>query len=136
MNPQLTCILLIDDSESDNFFHEIIIENSKCAKKVMCFEKAMDALHYLKNPQEVHYIQPDVIFLDINMPGMNGWEFLKAYEELDEELKSRVVIIMLTTSLSVDDRERAKQFDAINEYRNKPLTEDYIGEILKKYFKK
>lgn len=134
MEPQLSCVMLIDDNESDNFFHELTIENSNCAKKIISFDLAQNALTYLKNIEEPDYIQPDIIFLDLNMPRMNGWEFLEVYEKLDDAIKSRMVIIMLTTSLNLDDRERAKQFSAIKEYRNKPLTEEYMEELVHKYF--
>lgn len=134
MEPQLSCVMLIDDNESDNFFHELTIENSNCAKKIISFDLAQNALAYLKNIEEPDYIQPDIIFLDLNMPRMNGWEFLEVYEKLDDAIKSRMVIIMLTTSLNLDDRERAKQFSAIKEYRNKPLTEEYMEELVHKYF--
>ena len=82
MNTQLSCIMLVDDNESDNFFHQLTIENSNCAEKIICFNMAKDALAYLENNQAPIYVQPDIIFLDINMPGMNGWEFLEAYEKL------------------------------------------------------
>ena len=136
MNTQLSCIMLVDDNESDNFFHQLTIENSNCAEKIICFNMAKDALAYLENNQAPIYVQPDIIFLDINMPGMNGWEFLEAYEKLEDELKSRMVIIMLTTSLSLDDRERAERYASIDEYRNKPLSEEYLTELVEKYFRK
>ena len=128
--------MLVDDNESDNFFHQLTIENSNCAEKIICFNMAKDALAYLENNQAPIYVQPDIIFLDINMPGMNGWEFLEAYEKLEDELKSRMVIIMLTTSLSLDDRERAERYASIDEYRNKPLSEEYLTELVEKYFRK
>ena len=57
-------------------------------------------------------------------------------KSFEDELKSRMVIIMLTTSLSLDDRERAEQYASIDEYRNKPLSEEYLTELVEKYFRK
>lgn len=66
---------------------------------------------------------------------MKGWEFLEAYDRLDEELQSRVVIIILTTSENPDDVAKAKGWASVSDYRSKPLTDDILKEIINKYFK-
>jgi CheY-like chemotaxis protein len=68
------------------------------------------------------------------MPGMNGFEFLKEYKKLAPELKSKVVIIMLSTSLNPDDRERANANKDVTEFQNKPLTVELLHETIEKYF--
>lgn len=130
MNRKLNCILLIDDNEHDNFLHERTINKLCCAKKVVTLEKATDALEYLKggNPK------PDLIFLDINMPGMNGWEFLTHYEQLEEELQGKVVVVMLTTSVNPREEERSKNVNAVRDFINKPLTAEVIEDVLSKHF--
>ena len=81
--------------------------------------------HIRANPD----LQIDVIFLDINLPRMNGFEFLEAAtREISEEF-AHVVVVMLTTSLNPDDRERAESFDVVKEFINKPLTVEHVEKV-------
>jgi len=134
MSQVLDCILLIDDNEADNFFHEIVIKEYACANKVVAFTKAEKGLAYLKDQSHPDYKRPELIFLDINMPGMNGWDFLKNYERLAASQKSKIIVIMLTTSVNPKDMEQANQTAIINEFRNKPLTADCLAEIMQQHF--
>jgi len=84
-----------------------------------------------KNENGTH---PDMIFLDINMPGMNGWEFLEEYSKLDKQRQSEVIIIMLTTSDSPSDKAKAAALDIVADYKTKPLTKEMVHEIKDKYF--
>src|SRR5438445_13790262 len=107
MNKKLKCIMLVDDNPDDNFFHERVIKKDNAAEFVVAKQTGMDALEYLKSKKSNEDPHPDLIFLDINMPGMNGWEFLEEYNKLDEIFKSRAIIIMLTTSENPDDKMKA-----------------------------
>src|SRR5215212_10175209 len=101
MERKLNCVLLIDDDEPTNFFNQIIIENTGCAEEIKTAQSGQEALEYLTNisGSDKSFPCPDLIFLDINMPAMNGWEFLEKYRTLDGHLKGKVMIVMLTTSL-------------------------------------
>jgi CheY-like chemotaxis protein len=77
--------------------------------------------------------KPDIIFLDINMPRMNGWEFLKQYEKLSGDIKSPV-IIRVTTSLNPDDKDQAQSFSCVKGFENKYLDSLAVTRIFKKYF--
>jgi len=74
------------------------------------------------------------MFLDSNMPAMDGWEFLQRYEALPEAQKSSIIVVMLTTSFNPEDELKARKIDAVKEFRNKPLTSVLLRDILKKYF--
>ena len=107
----MNCILLVDDNADDNFIHERVIKKSDAAKHVIARQTGKEALEYLKNRDEHPDLHPDLIFLDINMPGMNGWEFLEAYNKLDKELQSKAIVVMLTTSDDPEDKAKAKTFN-------------------------
>ncbi len=121
--------MLIDDNEATNFHHQIIIEDADCCNELVVFEYADEALQYLKDDNKT---APTVIFLDINMPRMNGWEFLDEYKKLGEHRKSQIVIVMLTTSLNESDRERAANISEVADFKHKPLMEEMLEELLQK----
>jgi CheY-like chemotaxis protein len=135
MNKNLRCIMLVDDNQDDNFFHEREINKNNLATIVIAKNTGMEALEYLKSKKDITHMQPDLIFLDINMPGMNGWEFLKKYSRLDKRLQSNVLIIMLTTSDNPDDEARSKTWNFVSDYITKPLTKEKMEVIVNKYFK-
>ncbi|MEM1215398.1 MAG: response regulator [Bacteroidota bacterium] len=132
--PKLKCILFIDDDEPTNYLNRRLATQLDCAEKIITIDQAEEALAYLKAMGQKEIPVPDLIFLDINMPQMNGWEFLDEYSDLDEDNKKSVIIIMLTTSLNPDDSERAKQYTEVNELKNKPLTLEMLREVVEKYF--
>lgn len=132
---KLNCILLVDDDEPTNFLNKMILEDVNCAETVEVAESGQSALRYLENASENgNPSSPDLIFLDINMPAMNGWEFLEQYSHLDQSRKANVVIVMLTTSLNPDDRAKAGKIPDVSGFETKPLTPEKLQSIIKKYF--
>lgn len=134
MKNKLNCILLIDDDESTNFLHEIIINQADISNNVIARQSGSSALEYLQQKMNGEYPQPDLIFLDINMPGMNGWEFLDEYKQLEKAQQGKFVVVMLTTSLHPEDQARAKGMSEINDFMNKPLTVEMLHGVMEKYF--
>jgi CheY-like chemotaxis protein len=134
MKKKLNCILLIDDDEATNYIHKIVINKSECAEQVVAMQNGYDALDYLTKTKDGIYPQPDVIFLDINMPGMDGWEFLEEYEKLEDGQKGHIVVVMLTTSLNPDDEKKAKSLGNIKGFKHKPLSAEMIDEVIKEHF--
>jgi CheY-like chemotaxis protein len=135
MNRKLSCIMLVDDNPDDNFFHEREIKKDHLAATVVVKNSGTEALEYLKSKKDIERLPPDLIFLDINMPGMNGWEFLVEYSLLDNKFQSDVLIIMLTTSDNPDDEARTRTWSNVSDYITKPLTKEKMKVIVDKYFK-
>lgn len=127
---KVNSILLIDDDAATNFLHRMVIEEYNFCEHIAEASDGLDALNYLQTKMATGYPQPDLIFLDINMPRMDGWEFLENYRELPSECKGGAVIAMLTTSLNPDDRERAKNFDCVQYFESKPLDKDKLDRLL------
>ena len=127
--------MLVDDNPNDNFFHEREIKKSNLSNVVITKNTGLKALEYLKEKKVNKDLQPDVIFLDLNMPDMNGWDFLKEYGRLDQELQDRAIIILLTTSQNADDEAKAKTWSFVSDYITKPLTRELVKEISEKYFR-
>lgn len=134
MPPQFNCVLLVDDDEATNFLHRLALEEHGCAKQVVCTYNGQEALDFLTTPVDGQYPSPEVIFLDINMPGVNGWDFLEAYKELDPDQRGGIVIVMLTTSLNPYDQKKAKTIQEISDFKNKPLTEEALDQLVENYF--
>ena len=134
MSKKLNSILLIDDDIDCNFFHQRLINKMDCTENIYIAKNGKDAIELLTKEENGKYLNPDIIFLDINMPIMNGWEFIEEYEKLKDEQKAKVVLMMLTTSLNESDIEKAKNYKDIKGYKNKYLDSDAINGILKDYF--
>ncbi len=136
MPTKLNCILLVDDDRSCNFLHKRLLDKSGIVKHVSVSQTAAAALDFLRNihltPE--HPGTPDIIFLDINMPGMNGWDFLEEYRKLDEPKKNLIVLIMLTSSLNPDDKIRAESYPEVNGIEYKLLDKEKLQRVLKSYF--
>ena len=133
---KLKRVLLIDDSRADNFLHKTIISRAEICDQVDVAMGGQEALDYLSTPGSEGFPQPELIFLDINMPGMNGWEFLEHYEKLPSEHKGDQIVVMLTTSLNPDDRKKAEGMASISYFENKPLLEQKIHGIVEQFFGK
>lgn len=134
MKQKLNCVLLIDDDEATNFINEMLIEEKNCAEKVVSVTSAKEALAYLCSPTEGEYPQPDLIFLDINMPAMNGWEFMDAYRDLPQEQRGKMVVVMLTTSVNPEDIKKAKTIPDLAGFEHKPLSMEILDKILQTHF--
>lgn len=126
--------MLIDDNADDNFYHERVIKKSDAAEVVISKQSAKEALQYLKSKQNNGAAHPELIFLDINMPGMNGWEFLEEYNTLEKQLQSKAVVVMLTTSENPDDVTKSVELNIASTFKTKPLTKEMLEEIIQQFF--
>jgi len=119
-------LLLIDDDEITNHIHQTVISAWEGAKvHVHIFNKAKEALATLTRSKTEKGSLPDYIFLDLNMPEMNGWEFLDQYEKLD----LGVPIFVLSSSINSGDKERAIGYSAVEGYITKPLNTEILTNL-------
>lgn len=136
----LDWILLVDDDDSNNFLHKIIVKQAGINVTTKVAYNGLEALDFLngtgKFSMEEKPTKPGLIFLDINMPRMNGWEFLEAFKKLPENQKSNIVMMLLTTSLNKSDLQRAASHLELKSFINKPLSLNKLNEVIKKHFAK
>ncbi|WP_439482244.1 response regulator [Cyclobacterium plantarum] len=134
-NNKLDCVLLIDDDEATNFYHTLILEEECEWVHIQSVNSAKEGLDYLLGKGVyANSPQPGIVFLDINMPGMDGWEFLEAYDELSKDIHDRVVVSILTTSFNPGDKDRAETIPSVKEFANKPLTPEVFWSLVDKNF--
>jgi len=131
---KLRRILLIDDSEATNYMNQYFFEKLDACEKVDVATNGFEALKLLKEIKEENWSEemPELILLDIKMPVMDGFEFLENYEKLPEKMRKSVITILLTTSMSQSDRNKANNFKSVHNFLNKPLTIDSVKEVLNK----
>lgn len=133
---KIQAVLLIDDDEPTNFINRKIIQSSGLVEDIHVANGGQAGLDFLsrKVDQASEFPIPELIFLDINMPAMDGWEFLAKYKKLKPPQADKIIIFMLTTSLNPDDEVKADGIKEVYGYKNKPLTKQIIEEIIRQYF--
>ena len=116
-------VLLVDDSRASNFMHREMIRETDFAERVDVALDGEQALEFLRTGDPAsEFFPPSVIFLDINMPRMDGFEFLDACKALPEPQRGSTIIVMVTTSLDPSDRARALATGMVSEFHTKPLS--------------
>lgn len=124
-------VMLIDDNEADNVFHEIILRKAGFAGELVVHESAEAALQALS--AETPPAKPTLILLDINMPGMDGFQFVEAAAAVLTAHRS-VILVMLTSSSADSDIRRAQAMPLIRDYVIKPLIVDAAKTMLERHF--
>lgn len=127
-------IMLVDDNDLDNYINKSVIQSLNIAGNILEFTSAVDALNHLKliNDEESYYklFAPQIIFLDITMPIMDGFEFLKEFDKLKIFKKKPVNIFVLSSSNDPAEIERANKL--CKGFISKPLNEVKVKECLNK----
>jgi PAS domain S-box-containing protein len=123
-------IYLIDDDPIVNIVSKKIIEKTEFAEKIEVFKDASLALQQLNKIFESDAKEfPDIIFLDINMPEMNGWEFLDRFEKLSEEIKQNCKVFMLTSSIDPSDVKKSQSYSSVKDFIIKPLSKEKLTNL-------
>ncbi len=138
-NPSLRSILLVDDDHISNLFNKIFISKLELDVEVDIAVNGQVALDFIKGTETTKMksslLSPCLLLLDINMPVMNGWEFLEAYEStIEKPMKNAIFIVVLTTSEEEADKVKALGNPNVREFVQKPLSERKIKALINTYF--
>ncbi|WP_299754530.1 response regulator [uncultured Pontibacter sp.] len=139
-NYPLNLVLLVDDDDTTNYLNERLLKEMQVAKEIKLLKNGKEALDYLTKAEgpeaEAAYKHPDLVFLDIKMPVMDGFSFLNEYHKLNFEEINPVIILMLTSSASFYDLEKLKQYNKVKKHFSKALTKHDVHEIIEEFFKR
>jgi CheY-like chemotaxis protein len=121
-------VLIVDDDEVVLFLHDIMVRESGLSATPLVFNNGSKALAYLN--EQTRQDEKYLMLLDINMPVMNGWQLLERLERSD--MKDRIVVVMVTSSIDVNDARKARTFPLVIDYLEKPVTIEVCSRLLAK----
>lgn len=124
-------VLIVDDDQVYRFAASKTIEATGFAQSVEECNNGLDALNFITHAIYSYSKLPDIIFLDINMPVMDGWEFLEAYNSIEPRLSRPIKIYIVSSSVDNNDIVRSKKFNHVAGYVVKPVYKEKFSEILK-----
>jgi CheY-like chemotaxis protein len=127
--PLFQTILLIDDDNISNFITEKLILRENFAQQVISFLSAEAALAYLQDLEQQQLPAPDIIFLDLNMPEMDGWEFMSEFKKFPQGFTATSRVFMLSSAVDSKDIVQARNMEEIEDFISKPLTKEDMGVI-------
>ncbi|KAB2915589.1 MAG: response regulator [Bacteroidetes bacterium] len=129
MNDKIDVAFIVDDDQIYVFGLKKLIAINNLCKNILVFENGEKAMNYItpimKNSEQL----PDVILLDLNMPVMDGWEFLDEFVKIKPQLSKKIQIYMVSSSINPADIERAKQYEELSDYLIKPISIEELHRV-------
>ncbi len=124
-------IFLVDDDKVFVFLTKKTIREADSTAEIKVFEDGELILNYLKGAVDNPALLPDIIFLDLSMPVMDGWKFLEAFLLLEPKIEKKIPIYLVTSSISPHDIERAKNISVVSDFIIKPLAREKVTELIR-----
>lgn len=122
-------VCVIDDDRIYRFTIERYLKMYQLSDQIVEFSDAEDALKFLESNVKNKEVLPDIIFLDVNMPIIDGWKFMLKYQEFAKEICKSIRIYMFSSSIDTRDRDRANDFPEISDFIIKPISEQKLKEL-------
>jgi CheY-like chemotaxis protein len=122
----IACI--VDDDATFRYGFKKLALKMGVFNQLLTFSNGIEALDYLSDLRNNNFL-PDVLFVDINMPIMNGWQFMDAFRDIYSQLSKNIVTYNISSSIDIEDIKRAKSNPLITDYLLKPIDESYLAEI-------
>lgn len=130
MSAQFPNFIIIDDSRLDCFIAEKIIQNSGTFSNVKSYMEATEAYEAIKNGIIGDDSNITIIILDIQMPVMNGFQFVEVFEQLPKEIQSKFAIFLFSSSINENDKNRLGNFPSIIRFYSKPISKDTVAQMI------
>lgn len=128
---QLDTLMMVDDDQVYLYLAKKAILDAGVTRNIMLMYNGRDALDYLEKNRHSETELPELIFLDLTMPVMDGWEFLEEYTQLQPRIGKPIIIYVVSSSISPDDIERARNISTVTDYLIKPVTREMYLDIVK-----
>lgn len=122
-------VMIIDDNNIDLYITKRLIIKNNFGKNVLEYTAATEALKYLQDNQDNIPMLPLIIFIDIYMPGMSGFEFLEAYDKLPSTLKKYCKVFIISSTIDENDIERSRLDKNLTAFQVKPITKEFLNSI-------
>lgn len=124
-------VCVIDDDDIYQYLLKKELKSTNIVDNTVVFSDGAKAMEFMRNAQDSPESLPDVIFLDVNMPIMNGWEFLDAFIQLRPNLSKEIIVLIVSSSFDQRDLEKAAAYSEISDYIVKPVTRTRLISVLK-----
>jgi CheY-like chemotaxis protein len=129
---KINTVFLIDDDDIYRFLVQKEIQKAGMASHIIPFTNGLEAINQLKTELKNQGTLPEIILLDLNMPVMDGWEFLEEYKQLEPQLPQKIDIYIVSSSIAADDVGKAKTLNMVTDYMIKPVTRDKFTDMLER----
>ncbi|RTY95872.1 response regulator [Flavobacterium sp. GT3R68] len=130
----LKTILIVDDDEIFVYLTRKAIEQAMIVEEIKVFGNGRDAINFLKENAGNPHLLPEIILLDLSMPIMDGWQFLEEFHLIKPRVEKKIIIYIVTSSISPEDITRAKSFNEVSDYIIKPITKQKLIEVVKNIY--